>query len=236
MTPQPLPNPPDWQRLLAAPPAASRTSQRVVWLAAASAHILALWGLLQVNEVRQALRQAAPMVVDLISPERPEPSVPPPPAPVPPAAPRAEAIPVPAPVIAAPSPAPVPAESFSVPAPAPLPAVNPVVAAPPAPPAPPTPPQQRKLVAATAVSYAVEPPAELPRASRRAGEHGTVWLRVVVDVRGHPAAVGVQRSSGYARLDENALAAMRQARFRPYTENGQALEVEVVATIEYPQE
>jgi protein TonB len=34
------------------------------------------------------------------------------------------------------------------------------------------------------------------------------------------ADVKVQRSSGYSRLDEAAVEAMRQARFRPYTENG----------------
>lgn len=234
--PQPLPTLPDWQRLLVAQPTASRRSQRMVCLAAAGAHLLALWGLLQVQEVRHALRQAAPLVVDLISPERPQEPVPPPPPPVRPAAPRPEITPLPVPVIAAPSPTPAPAESFTVPSPEPQPVANSVVVAPPVPPAPPAPPPPRKRVAATAVAYLVEPPAELPRASRRAGEHGTVWLRVVVDVRGQPAAVGVQRSSGYPRLDENALGAMRQARFKPYTENGQALEVEVVAPIEYPQE
>ena len=34
------------------------------------------------------------------------------------------------------------------------------------------------------------------------------------------ADVQVQKSSGYARLDQAAIQAMRQARFRPYTENG----------------
>ena len=63
-----------------------------------------------------------------------------------------------------------------------------------------------------------------------------MWLRVVVDVRGHPAAVGVQRSSGYARLDENALAAMRQARFRPYTENGVPMPFRVVMPLVFELE
>jgi len=73
----------------------------------------------------------------------------------------------------------------------------------------------------------------VPRASRRAGESGTVWLRVVVDRRGQPALVQVQRSSGHARLDEQALWAMRQARFQPHTEDGTPIEVEVIAPIEY---
>jgi protein TonB len=84
------------------------------------------------------------------------------------------------------------------------------------------------------VRYVTLPPVEVPRASRRAGEHGTVWLRVVVDVAGQPAQVSVQRSSGFARLDEQALWAMRQARFKPHTEDGRAVEVEVIAPIEYP--
>jgi protein TonB len=92
----------------------------------------------------------------------------------------------------------------------------------------------RRQVAGSAVRYLTLPPVEVPRASRRAGEHGTVWLRVVVDAAGLPVQVSVQRSSGHARLDEQALWAMRQARFKPHTEDGRAVEVEVVAPIEYP--
>lgn len=229
---------PDWQRLLVPPRPPRRTSGWVV-VSMACAHLLGLWALLQVSDVRDALRQAAPLVVDLIAPDRPpEPTSPPAaPTPVTPQ-PRPVEPPPPAPLLAAPTAAPVPAEAFTAPPPpTPVPvAAAPVQsAAPPAPPAPVLPPP-RKQVAATAVDYLVQPPAEVPRASRRAGEHGTVWLRVVVDVRGQPAAVALQRSSGYARLDEQALFAMRQARFKPYTENGTALEVEVVAPIEYPQE
>lgn len=81
----------------------------------------------------------------------------------------------------------------------------------------------------TAVQYLVLPPVEVPRLSRRAGESGVVWLRVVVDVHGTPAQVQLQRSSGHARLDEQALWAMRQARFKPHTENGIPIELEVTA-------
>ena len=63
-----------------------------------------------------------------------------------------------------------------------------------------------------------------------------VWLRVVVGTQGQPLHVSVQRSSGYSRLDEQALWAMRQARFKPHTEDGQPVEVEVTAPIEYPEE
>ncbi len=99
-------------------------------------------------------------------------------------------------------------------------------------PAPAQPP--RRQVTSGAVQYLVLPPVELPRASRRARESGTVWLRVIVDVQRMPAQVSVQRSSGFARLDEQALWAMRQARFKPQTEDGRPIELEVVAPIEYP--
>lgn len=86
----------------------------------------------------------------------------------------------------------------------------------------------------SAVRYLVPPPAEVPRASRRAGEHGTVWLRVLVSSAGLPMQVTLHRSSGFARLDEQAVWAMRQARFKPAEDAGKPIEVEVMAPIDYP--
>ncbi|MGB3277010.1 MAG: energy transducer TonB, partial [Castellaniella sp.] len=59
-----------------------------------------------------------------------------------------------------------------------------------------------------------------PRVSQRRGEQGRVVLRVLISPLGQVAHVSVRTSSGHARLDESAVEAMRQARFRPYTENG----------------
>ena len=179
-----------------------------------------------------------PLMVALIAPREPE-SAPPQTQPPRPQAPplRLPELPlVPPPPLPAPeSPAAITVQAALAPVAVQAPA--PVLAAPPAPPAPPPPqPVARRQIDASAVRYLTEPPAEVPRASRRAGEHGTVWLRVVVDVQGQPAQVQLHRSSGYARLDEQALWAMRQARFRPHTENGRAVEVEVIAPIEYPAE
>lgn len=61
-----------------------------------------------------------------------------------------------------------------------------------------------------------------PRASQRRGERGRVVLRVLISPQGHVANVSVRQSSGYERLDDAAIDAMRGARFRPYTENGVA--------------
>ena len=59
-----------------------------------------------------------------------------------------------------------------------------------------------------------------PRLSQRRGEQGRVVLRVLISPLGQVANVVVRTSSGHSRLDDAAVAAMRQARFRPYTENG----------------
>jgi periplasmic protein TonB len=56
-----------------------------------------------------------------------------------------------------------------------------------------------------------------PSASRRAGEEGTVRLRVLVDENGRPREVNVSKGSGFARLDEAAIAAVRKWRFVPAT-------------------
>ncbi|MDP2007508.1 MAG: energy transducer TonB [Rubrivivax sp.] len=227
----------DWAHALRRPAEVSRSRTWLLVAATAALHLGAGWALLQVPEVRQAVLQAAPMMVEVLAAPAPQPPAPPPPAPAP-QPPQRPA--VSAPVLAAPSPTPLAVETFTVPAPPPTP-TTPVaeaapapVLAPAAPPAPP--PPARKLLPATAVHYLVQPPVEVPRASRRAGESGVVWLRVVVDVRGLPAQVRVQRSSGHTRLDEQALWAMRQARFQPHTQDGAAIEVEVVAPIEYPLE
>jgi protein TonB len=201
----------------------------------AGLHVLAMWGLLQVDAVRQAVHEVSPLIVEFIAPELPPlPPRPPPPKRPPVPAPR----PAPVPVIAA-APQPVPAPTpFVVPAPEPAPQPPPVTTAvqpPPAPPAPvpPPAPPAPKLLPATAVRYIVPPAIEVPMASRRLNESGTVLLRVVVDTAGLPRQVTLHKTSGHARLDEQAMSAMRQARFRPQTENGLPIEWIVIAPLQY---
>jgi protein TonB len=129
------------------------------------------------------------------------------------------------------------AESTPVPAP--------TVLTPPQPPAPqparevqlaslpPPPPPVRQ---AGALRYRVAPAVEVPLASRRLGESGTVLLHVLVDAQGLPARVEVRRSSGHARLDAQALAAMRSARFEPCTDDGRPVPCEADAPIAYELE
>lgn len=52
-----------------------------------------------------------------------------------------------------------------------------------------------------------------PPASRRAGEEGTVRIRVLVDERGRPSQVQVAKSSGFSKLDEAAMTAVRKWKF-----------------------
>ncbi|MBU4611279.1 energy transducer TonB, partial [Achromobacter sp. GG226] len=66
------------------------------------------------------------------------------------------------------------------------------------------------------------PSPDYPRASQRMREEGRVVVRVTIDTSGNVARAVVQQSSGFDRLDEEALKAARRARFRPYTENGVA--------------
>jgi periplasmic protein TonB len=207
------------------PPAAAAdalTPQRRCLVAAIlAAHGAAGWGLMQVREVREAVALAAPLFVDLIAPLAPP--LPPAPPPPPPPKPAAKLPPPPVPLITA-APTPVPATFVAPPPPEvpqppePAPPVPVVMVAPPAPPAPAPPP---KTIPASAVQYLEPPVLEYPRASRRAGESGRVLLRVYIDETGLPRQVLLARSSGFARLDEAALAAMKKARFKPYTENGQ---------------
>lgn len=194
-------------------------ARRAVVLGIAALHGVGVYAVLQVPAVRQALADAAPMFVSLVAPEQPVPPAPPPPPPAPLALPK-KTTPI-APLITA-APAPAPA-AFTAPAPEPEPA-PPVVAvavpAPPAPPAQPAPAPPPKNIPASAIQY-LEPPApEYPRLSRRLGEAGLVVVRVYVDEAGLPRSVQLAQSSGFARLDEAALAGVQRARFKPYTENG----------------
>ncbi len=52
-----------------------------------------------------------------------------------------------------------------------------------------------------------------PATSRRLGEEGTVRLRVLVDERGRPKDVDVVNSSGFDRLDQAAIDAVKRWRF-----------------------
>jgi protein TonB len=195
--------------------------RRAVVVAILGLHVLAGWGLLQVQQVREALAEASPLFVDLIAPpvpKPPEPVPPPPPQPLP------KKPPPPAPLITT-APSPAPAVFIAPPPPPepvpPAPPEPPPIVAAPAPPVPPPPPAPPKELPASLVQYRVLPQISYPALSRRLNETGTVVVRVFVDAEGMPRDVRVAESSGFARLDDAAVDGVRKARFKPPTENGQ---------------
>ena len=54
-----------------------------------------------------------------------------------------------------------------------------------------------------------------PITSRKKREEGSVLVEVTIDANGHPEDVRCVRSSGYSRLDDAAIAAVREVVFRP---------------------
>jgi len=212
---------------LARPP----RSRRMLLVGIAAAHLLAFWGLSRMQDIRRAVAHVAPIVVHIVAPTEPPKPLPPTPVAMP-----EFKVPAPAlidpPVIAiaaAPAPALVVA---ALPPPPPTPAPVQTVAAPVVQVQPPPAPTIKRIPA-SAVRYLKEPRMTVPLMSKRLKESGVVQLRVVVDVNGQPREITLAKSSGFARLDEQALQDMRSARFVPYTENGQAVEWEVIAPMSY---
>lgn len=92
-------------------------------------------------------------------------------------------------------------------------------------------PASENAIAATTTSGAVaqdlkasnrvEP--TYPSASRRAGEEGTVRLKVLVDEKGRPRDVAIASSSGFSRLDQAAVDAVRKWRFVAATDGTSAI-------------
>lgn len=64
-------------------------------------------------------------------------------------------------------------------------------------------------------------PPSYPSASRRLSEEGKVMVRVELDEEGHVDHVAIKSSSGYVRLDDAAMRAVRQWRCQPAQSNGQ---------------
>ena len=195
-------------------PSTQRRALIGVVIAVHAVHAVLAYGLMQSRSARSDAPAPPSLVVSLLSP--PQESRP---QAMPRAAkalplPTAPDVPVPAlpPVMSA-SPTAAPATPEPVPAQVVAEAAAPQTAAAAAP----------RLIPPAAVQYLEPPVLVYPRASRRAGEAGRVVLRVLIDEHGLPRQAIVNQSSGFARLDEAAIAAVLKARFRPYSDNGQPL-------------
>ena len=95
-----------------------------------------------------------------------------------------------------------------------------------APPVPLTPPRFD-------ADYLRNPAPAYPPLARRNGEQGRVLLRVLVAPDGSAQEVLVNVSSGHPRLDEAALAAVRQWRFVPARLGRDAVEAWVIVPIAF---
>ena len=168
-------------------------------------HGLVGWGLLQDRLERGPSPEPQPLKVAIVPAAAPAPREPEPTArPLPSFQPPLLQLPMP--------------EVQLAQAPVPAPPAMPVALAEPAAAAP---APAERLLPAAAVQYLEPPVLVYPRASRRAGEAGRVLLRVFIDEQGLPRQVQVNRSSGFARLDEAAIEALRKARFKPCVAEGQ---------------
>jgi periplasmic protein TonB len=81
--------------------------------------------------------------------------------------------------------------------------------------------------------YLKNPPPVYPLVSKRLREQGTVVLKVWVNAQGGGETLLIYRSSGSARLDDAALAAVRHWRFVPAKRGEDVVESWVLVPIEF---
>jgi len=199
--------------------------RRVALAALVAVHAVAGVGLLQASRLREVVVDAKPLFLAVV--DAPAPAAPPRPLPAPPSVKIPSPPPLALPLIAtesAPAPAPVVAQVLPPPPAAPVAAVE-------APPAPaPSPPQ---TIPPSAVQYLVPPAPVYSRVSARMRESGKALVRVFIDEAGLPRNVQLASSTGFARLDDAALAAVRHCRFKPYLDNGVAVAGWAAVPIEF---
>lgn len=190
--------------------------------------VLALHAVLLVGLVKADViplpKKRPPLVVDLIA----EPPAPPPP----PAAPEpvVQQVQPPQPTIVSPPPlvtTPSPPPQVAVAAEAPPPPAVVVAAAPKAAAvsAPVSVDLSTKLVSGKPPRYPIE--------SRRHKEQGTVVLRLTLGLDGGVEAISVAQSSGFDRLDQAALDAVRRWRWSPTLQGGQPVQVRGMVPIPF---
>ena len=107
-------------------------------------------------------------------------------------------------------------------------------AAPTAPSAPsPTPPAPSTPRTVSSVEYIKAPQLIYPNLSRRLGESGTVVLRILINEKGLPEQILIQKSTGYTNLDEAGRQAAQRALFKPMIENGKPVPVYVLVPLTF---
>ena len=195
-------------------PALTR-QRRVIVATMVLAHGVAVLGLMNSSRLRDAVVDPKPVFMAVVeTPATPAPSRP---LPTPPTARVPQPPTLTLPIIAleqSVTPSPVVAQALPPP-PAPAPA--------PEAPTTPAPSAVPKTIPASAVQYIVPPTPLYSRMSARMHESGKAVIRVWIDESGLPRNLQLAASTGFSRLDDAALAAVRNCRFKPYVENGVAV-------------
>lgn len=186
-------------------------------LLAASLHGAVALALLAADLRAPAAELEPPVLVELVQMAPPPPPEPPPVPPQPVAkavVKAAKAVPTPLPAFApAVAPSPGPAQPSAAPAAVPAPAL-----------------EETLLPPVHDAAYLSNPKPAYPSLAQKRGWEGVVVVLVAVDEDGRPQDVAVKASSGYAVLDQCALAAVRQWRFAPARRGSRA----VAANVEIP--
>ena len=82
-------------------------------------------------------------------------------------------------------------------------------------------------------AYLNNPAPDYPAASRRFSEQGIVLLRVLVSLSGQAESVQIENSSGYSRLDQAAIKAVKLWSFIPAKRNNQPLSAYVLVPVNF---
>ena len=77
------------------------------------------------------------------------------------------------------------------------------------------------------------PPPVYPRRSIRLEQEGTAFVQITVRADGNVQRVRLRTSSGHRRLDNAAIMAARNGRFRPALQDGQPIDAIVVVPFEF---
>ena len=189
-------------------------------IAIAALHAAAIVALVKLDVIAIARPAPPPLVVNLISE------------------------PAPPPIIERPKAQPETDQKIETPIVTPLQIVQTVAAPPPPITVTTTPPPPRPLPVATAPAAPVTvdnldermiegKPPRYPMESRRKREQGTVLLRLLIGLDGRVAQASVAESSGFDRLDQAALQAVRGWRWQPMVRDGTTVEVRGVMPIPF---
>jgi protein TonB len=86
------------------------------------------------------------------------------------------------------------------------------------------------------VAYLNNPAPSYPPLSRRLGEEGRVLLRVLVSSKGDADTVDLEDSSGFSKLDEAAIKAVKKWRFVPAKRSNQPISAYVLVPVKFSLE